>query len=79
MISRPYKIYFVCKQFPFNVAFVNAFQVSFNYKDDTVGTLIMTSMEKRYEDINETSILSFFKKEKYRSSMKVLTHIHTQI
>ncbi|CAL4166305.1 unnamed protein product [Meganyctiphanes norvegica] len=58
-----------------NVAIVNAFNISFNYKDESIQTLLQVSMVDRCVELSEKSILQFFDTYNFQRSMRVLIYI----
>ncbi|CAL4206945.1 unnamed protein product, partial [Meganyctiphanes norvegica] len=58
-----------------NIAIVNAFDISFNYKDESIQTLLQISMVDRCIELKEKSILKFFNTYNFTRSMRVLIYV----
>ncbi|CAL4222246.1 unnamed protein product, partial [Meganyctiphanes norvegica] len=58
-----------------NIAIVKEFDISFNFKDESIQTLLQISMVDRCIELKEKSILKFFDTYDFTRSMKVLIYV----
>ncbi|CAL4237305.1 unnamed protein product, partial [Meganyctiphanes norvegica] len=58
-----------------NIAIVKEFEISFNFKDESIQTLLQISMVDRCIELRENSILNFFDTYDFTRSMRVLIYV----